>query len=155
MIAAIEGYCLGGGMELAAHADLRVASDTATFGQPERTIGTLPGWGAIDRLETLIGGSRAREIVLTGREYTAATMAQWGFVNETDAEPQTLARQWAEDLATGAPLALGAIKRVFEAENARRDEQSVTAFGELLQTTDFREGVAAVRADREPHFDGE
>jgi enoyl-CoA hydratase/3-hydroxyacyl-CoA dehydrogenase len=83
VVAAIDGYCLGGGMELAACADMRIASERARFGQPEHNLGLMPGWGGTQRLPRIVGEGRAKEIIFTARnDYEPGTMADYGFVNE-------------------------------------------------------------------------
>lgn len=82
VVAAINGYALGGGLELAMAADLRLASEGAEVGMPEATIGTAPGWGGSRRLVSLVGPARAKQMVLTGERVSAKTAERWGLVNE-------------------------------------------------------------------------
>ena len=116
VIASIEGYCLGGGMELAACADLRIAAPEATFGQPELELGLVPGWGGTQRLGQLIGTSRATEIILTADEYDGETMARYGFVNRVVAEPFDAECDWAVSLADHSRVAQQYAKRAVEYE---------------------------------------
>ena len=116
VIASIEGYCLGGGMELAAHADLRIAAPEATFGQPELELGLIPGWGGTQRLGRLIGTGRAAEVILTADEYDAETMARYGFVNWVVEEPFDTACDRAASLAEHSRLAQQYAKRALEYE---------------------------------------
>lgn len=116
VIAAIEGYCLGGGMELAACADLRVAGPEATFGQPELELGLIPGWGGTQRLGQLIGTGRAKELILTADEYDAETMARYGFVNWVAEDPLAAACDRAASLAEHSRLAQQYAKRALEYE---------------------------------------
>jgi enoyl-CoA hydratase/3-hydroxyacyl-CoA dehydrogenase len=116
VIAAIEGYCLGGGMELAACADLRIAGPEATFGQPELDLGLIPGWGGTQRLGQLIGTGRAAEIILTADEYDVETMARYGFVNWVAEEPFDAACDRAASLAEHSRLAQQYAKRALEYE---------------------------------------
>jgi enoyl-CoA hydratase / 3-hydroxyacyl-CoA dehydrogenase len=113
VIAAIDGDCLGGGMELATCADLRVASDRSTFGQIEVSQGLLPGWGGTQRLQHIVGFGRAKEIVFAGERYDAETMEAYGFVNEV--VEHTALGERTEELATkladGPTAALGFAKK--------------------------------------------
>ncbi|TQQ79894.1 enoyl-CoA hydratase/isomerase family protein [Halonotius terrestris] len=160
VVAAIDGFCLGGGMELATAADLRIATDGSMFGQPEHDLGLLPGWGGTQRLPNLIGESRAKEIIFTGGRYAASEMADYGFlarVVEGD-EFETVAMEHAEQLAAGPPLAQKYTKRAMRAGRDDTDaglEIEAHAFGQLLDTEDFSEGVNAFSNDEEPEFTGE
>ena len=160
VVAAVDGYCLGGGMELAAVADLRIASDRAEFGQPEHNLGLLPGWGGTQRLGHLIGESRAKEIIFTGDRFDADTMVDYGFLTETVAADnlEEAAMALAEKLASGPPIAQKFTKRAMLA--GRDDieaglEIEAQAFGLLATTEDLREGLRAFAADDEPSFTGE
>ncbi|MCU4718250.1 3-hydroxyacyl-CoA dehydrogenase/enoyl-CoA hydratase family protein [Halapricum hydrolyticum] len=161
VVAAIDGYCLGGGMELATGADLRVASERAQFGQPEHNLGLLPGWGGTQRLSAIVGEGRAKEIIFTARnDYDAETMADYGFVNEVveNESFEERARELARELAAGPPIAQKFTKR---AMHAGRDdtgaglEVEAAAFGHLFTTDDVWEGLAAFQQDRDPEFEGQ
>jgi enoyl-CoA hydratase/3-hydroxyacyl-CoA dehydrogenase len=159
VVAAIDGFCLGGGMELATAADLRIASDDATFGQPEHDLGLLPGWGGTQRLPNLIGESRAKEIIFTGDRYSADEMADYGFLSSVvDADEfDERAMELAEQLAAGPPLAQKYTKRAMRAGRDDTDaglETEAHAFGQLLETEDFSDGVDAFNNDDEPEFTG-
>ncbi|ERH02110.1 MAG: enoyl-CoA hydratase/carnithine racemase [Halonotius sp. J07HN6] len=160
VVAAIDGFCLGGGMELATAADLRIATDDSTFGQPEHDLGLLPGWGGTQRLPNLIGESRAKEIIFTGDRYSAGEMADYGFLTSVvDADEfDERAMEMAEQLAAGPPLAQKYTKRAMRAGRDDTDgglETEAHAFGQLLDTEDFSDGVDAFRNDEEPEFTGE
>lgn len=161
VVAAIDGFCLGGGMELAAAADLRLATAESTFGQPEHDLGLLPGWGGTQRLPNLIGESRAKEIIFTGDRYTASEMADYGFlarVVDDAAEFESAAMELAEQLAAGPPIAQKYTKRALRAGRDDTDaglEIEAHAFGHLLATDDFSEGVTAFSNNEEPEFIGE
>jgi len=114
VIASVEGYCLGGGMELAAHADLRIAAPEARFGQPELELGLVPGWGGTQRLGRLIGAGRATEVILTADEYDAETMARYGFVNWVAEDPFEAACDRAASLAEHSHLAQQYAKRALD-----------------------------------------
>ncbi|ESS09558.1 MAG: enoyl-CoA hydratase/carnithine racemase [uncultured archaeon A07HN63] len=160
VVAAIDGFCLGGGMELATAADLRIATDDSTFGQPEHDLGLLPGWGGTQRLPNLIGESRAKEIIFTGDRYSAGEMAGYGFLTSVvDADEfDERVMEMAEQLAAGPPLAQKYTKRAIRAGRDDTDgglETEAHAFGQLLETEDFSDGVDAFRNDEEPEFTGE
>ena len=159
VIAAIDGYCLGGGMELATAADLRVASKRSEFGQPEHDLGLLPGWGGTQRLSRIVGEGRAKEIIFTADRYEAATLAEYGFVNELVPDDELDERAWklAEDLAAGPPIAQRYTKRAMHA--GRGDDEAgleveAQAFGHLMNTEDLMEGMTAFMGDGEPDFKG-
>ncbi len=159
VIAAIDGYCLGGGMELATAADLRVASERSEFGQPEHDLGLLPGWGGTQRLSRIVGEGRAKEIIFTADRYEAATLAEYGFVNELVPDDELDERAWklAEDLAAGPPIAQRYTKRAMHA--GRGDDEAgleveAQAFGHLMNTEDLMEGMTAFMGDGEPDFKG-
>jgi len=159
-VAEIDGYALGGGMELATCADLRVASERSTFGQPEIDLGIIPGWGGTQRLKHLIGESRARELVLTGDHYDAATMADYGFLNEVVSTEEVTeeALDLAERLAGGPPLAQRYAKQVMLA--GRDDTEAglaaeAQAFGSVVDTEDFLEGISKLQSDEDPEFEGQ
>jgi enoyl-CoA hydratase/3-hydroxyacyl-CoA dehydrogenase len=160
VVAAIDGFCLGGGMELATCADLRIASRRSSFGQPEHNLGLIPGWGGTQRLRHLVGESRAKQIVLTADRFDAETMADYGFVNEVvdDDALDDRATELARDLAAGPPVAQAFTKRAML--RGRDDveaglETEAQAFGHVFGTDDAMEGIAAFDADREPEFTGE
>jgi enoyl-CoA hydratase / 3-hydroxyacyl-CoA dehydrogenase len=159
VLAAIDGYCLGGGMELATCADLRIASERSTFGQPEHDLGLLPGWGGTQRLRHIVGEGRAKEIIFTAEHYDAGTMESYGFVNEV-VENDALAdraEEFAADLAAGPPIAQKFTKRAMLAGRDDTDaglEVESVSFGHLFTTDDMWEGLSAFQSDREPEFEG-
>ncbi len=160
VVAAVDGYCLGGGLELAACADLRVASRRSTFGLPEHDLGIMPGWGGTQRLQHIVGEGRAKEIILTAERYDAETMAEYGFVNEVVANDSLDERalDLARDLAAGPPVAQAYTKRVMLRGRDDTDaglELEAQAFGHVFGTDDAEEGIAAFDSDRDPEFTGE
>jgi enoyl-CoA hydratase/3-hydroxyacyl-CoA dehydrogenase len=159
VVAGIDGFALGGGMELATCVDLCVASESAEFGQPEINLGILPAWGGTQRLSRLVGERRAREIVFTAERYDAETMYDYGFVNEVvdDDEIDERALEVATDLAAGPPLAHKATKMAMHAGRDDIDaglQAESDAFGLLWTTEDTREGIDAFHDRREPEFEG-
>lgn len=111
VIAAVNGFALGGGLELAMAADLRVAGPGSALGQPEITLGNLPGWGGTQRLPRLVGVARATEMILTGELLSAAKALEWGLVNTVAEDPLTAATQLAERIAERNPVAVRGAKR--------------------------------------------
>jgi enoyl-CoA hydratase/3-hydroxyacyl-CoA dehydrogenase len=160
VLAAIDGYCLGGGMELATCADMRIATERSQFGQPEHNLGLMPGWGGTQRLRHVVGEGRAREIIFTARnDYDPETMYDYGFVNEVLETDAFEDRAWelARDLAAGPPIAQKFTKRAMLA--GRDDveaglELEASSFGHLFTTDDMWEGLSAFQSDREPEFEG-
>lgn len=116
VVAAVTGYALGGGCELALCADLRVAGERATLGQPEVLLGVIPGLGGSQRLPRLIGPSRAKDLILTGRYVGAQEAAAMGLVDRVVPDDEVLeaALALARGFAAGAPLALAAAKRAID-----------------------------------------
>ena len=159
VVAGIDGYCLGGGMELATCADLRVATDRSEFGQPEHNLGLLPGWGGTQRLRHIVGEGRAKEIIFTADRYEAAEMAEYGFLTRV-VEPEEFeeaAMGLARDLAQGPPIAQRYTKRAMLAGRDDTDAGlavEAQAFGQLMNTDDLMEGVMAFMGDDEPEFEG-
>jgi len=160
VVAGIDGYCLGGGMEMATCCDLRVASQRSEFGQPEHNLGLLPGWGGTQRLANIVGEGRAKEIIFTAERYDAETMETYGFVNRLvqndDLEDEAF--DLARDLAQGPPIAQKYTKRAMRAGRDNTEaglEAEAQAFGQLMNTDDLMEGVTAFMGDRDPDFKGE
>ncbi|WP_144796617.1 3-hydroxyacyl-CoA dehydrogenase/enoyl-CoA hydratase family protein [Halorubrum depositum] len=159
VVAAIDGYCLGGGMELATAADMRVASERSELGQPEHDLGLLPGWGGTQRLARIVGEGRAKEIIFTAERYDAETLAGYGFVNEVvpGDELDERGRELAESLAAGPPIAQKYTKRAMHAGRTDAEaglEVEAMGFGHVMNTDDLMEGVTAFMGDGEPEFEG-
>ncbi len=110
VIAAVHGYALGGGLELAMAADLRIAAPEAMLGQPEITLGNVPGWGGTQRLPRIVGKARATQLIVTGDPITADRALDWGLVNEIDPDPPAAAERLARRLADRNPVALRGAK---------------------------------------------
>ncbi|MBI2852576.1 MAG: enoyl-CoA hydratase/isomerase family protein [Chloroflexi bacterium] len=158
MIAAINGYALGGGLELALACDLRIASENAVFGCPEVSLGLIPGWGGTQRLPRLIGRARAAEIILTGQSINALEAYHIGLINKLVPPEQllTAAREMAELVCRQAPLAVRAAKQAM-AQGLERSlgdglELEKTLIDFLATTEDFAEGCDAFLGKRKANF---
>ena len=158
VIAAVNGYCLGGGEELALACDLRIASANARFGQPEVDLGIMPGWGGTQRLLRLIGPARTLEICLTGAQIPAQEALRMGLVNKVVPEGLVVreARNMARLLTTKSRTAVQAIlTAVREGEGrALHDGLAIETdqFAGLVETPDAREGITAFLEKRKPNF---
>lgn len=157
-IAAINGFALGGGCELALSCHLRVAATTARFGQPEVKLGLIPGWGGTQRLTRLIGRGRALELLLGGGMIDAATALAWGLVNRVVEPTEVLATalKMAEGILQVSPAAVAtAIAAVNVGADLSLDralQLEARLFGACFGTPDMVEGVDAFLAKRPPHF---
>lgn len=160
VIAVIDGYCVGGGLELALACDFRVASHRSTFGFPEIDIGIVPNGGGTQRLAALVGPARTKELCMTGAFVDAATAVDDGFVTRaTDADDlDAEATAFTERLAGKPPLAVRVVKDLADrsAEVGLRDGLAYEreASLPLYYTDDYEEGIAAFTADREPEWQG-
>lgn len=160
VIAAINGYCLGGGLELALACHFRYASENARLGLPEIKLGIIPGFGGTQRLPRLIGRSRALEMILSGEPVDAETAAQYGIVQDVVAagEVSGHAMAVAARLATAAPHAvagiLSAVDRGLDMPLRQGLEYETARFALCCATSDMREGTAAFLEKRKPAFTG-
>lgn len=161
VIAAINGFALGGGCEVALSCHIRIASANAKLGQPEVNLGVIPGWGGTQRLPRLIGLGRALEILLTGDPITAEEAWRVGLVNRVVESSDLLAtaEEIARKIAARGPaavrLALEVAQRGLEGGLAPGLLIEADAFGLAASTHDWREGTAAFQQKREPSFRGE
>jgi enoyl-CoA hydratase len=158
LIAAVRGYALGGGCELAMACDIIIASETAVFGQPEIKVGIMPGAGGVTRLIRRLGGPRALRLLLTGETFSGAQAAAWGLASEAVADDQVADRAVAMAAAiAGLPAASArAILRTATLGDGAPIDQALAAeremFLSLFATPDQREGMAAFLEKRPPQF---
>jgi enoyl-CoA hydratase len=161
IIAAVSGWCLGGGCELALSCDMIIASETARFGQPEITIGVIPGAGGTQRLTRLVGKPVAMEMVLNNRTLTAEEALRFGLVNRVVPAERFLqeALGLAQEIAGRAPLAVRlakeAVNNAFETSLSDGLADERRAFYLLFSTQDQKEGMAAFIEKRPPVWKGE
>jgi enoyl-CoA hydratase / 3-hydroxyacyl-CoA dehydrogenase len=160
VIAAINGYAFGGGLELALACDFRIASENAELGQTEINLGLIPGWGGTQRLGRLVGFGRAKELIMTGARLKAEDALRIGLVNRVvppdklNEETSSMAKKFAE----GPPIALKLAKYMLNfGTQAPLDvalKMESEAFGLILSTKDVMEGVSAFVSKRKPEFKG-
>lgn len=161
VIAMINGFCLGGGLELALACDIRVASENASFGQPEINLGIIPGGGGTQRLTHLIGEGKAMELILTGDRVDAKTAHALGIINhifpQTELRDKTL--ELAARIAEKSPVALRMAKEAVKtASRSTLDEglrREIDLFAMCFSSADKDEGVRAFLEKRKPIFKGE
>ena len=159
VIAAVNGFALGGGCELAMACHFRIASDNAKFGQPEVNLGLIPGYGGTQRLTQLIGKGRAIELLISRKMIDANTALQYGLVNYVVLQEELLPKAVSilQVINTKAPVAIAqciaAANAVFD-ETINGFEEEVKAFGECFTTEDMKEGTTAFLEKRKPIFTG-
>ena len=157
-IAAINGFALGGGCELALACDIRYAASGAKVGQPEVNLGIIPGWGGTQRLARVCGLGVAKELIFTGRVIGADEALRIGLVNAVHDPVLEKARETAAVLASKSPIALRLMKelanRALGGDHAANLEAEGDTFGELFSSEDAREGLTAFVEKREPVFKG-
>lgn len=159
IVAAVNGFALGGGCELAMASHFRLASENAKFGQPEVNLGLIPGYGGTQRLTQLVGKGKAMELMMTGQMIDAKEALQLGLVNHVTSTEELIAKtkEILKTIMTKAPLA---VSQVISLTNiaARGDEEGlkkeIIAFGELFESSDVKEGTSAFLEKRKPNFTG-
>ena len=160
VVAAVNGFALGGGCELAMACTMRIAADTARFGQPEINLGIIPGYAGSQRLPRLVGRGRAQELLLTGDMIGADEAHRIGLVNRVVPAAQLMdeARKLAQTLAIKAPVAvryiLDAVASGADMAFAEAEDHEATLFGLVSTTDDMREGTRAFLEKRKPMFTG-
>ena len=159
-IAAVNGYALGGGCEVALACDVRIAAENATFGFPEVGLGILPGMGGTQRLPRLIGPALAKELIFTGRRIGADEAREIGLVNRVVGHGEALnaARELAAEISSNGPLAVrhakSAANRALDVDLVSGLEYEADQFALLFATDDAREGMNAFGEKRRPEFEG-
>jgi enoyl-CoA hydratase len=157
-IAAVNGFALGGGCELALACDIRYAATSAKLGQPEVNLGIIPGWGGTQRLARVCGLGIAKELIFTGRVIDADEASRIGLVNGIHDPVLDKARETAVVLASKSPIALRLMKdlanRALGGDHAANLEAEGDTFGELFSSKDATEGLSAFVEKREPVFKG-
>ena len=158
-IAAINGFALGGGLELAMAAHFRMACDTAKMGLPEVSLGVIPGYGGTQRLPQLVGKGKAMEMIMTAGMISAEDAKNCGLVNHvtTQEELMLLAEKIASKILRNSPVAISAailaVNANFE-DGVNGFDTEINAFGDCFGTEDFREGTTAFLEKRKPNFSG-
>ena len=158
VVAAVNGFALGGGCELAIACDIRIASENAVFAQPEVSLGIPPGWGGSQRLPRLVGPGMAAEMILAGRRVAAAEALRIGLVNRVVPLPDLMpaAAELAATIAANGPVAVRAAKRLmalaFDGDPVVGLETECAVFGSVFGTPEQREGMGAFVEKRKPSF---
>jgi len=161
VIAAVNGFALGGGCELALSCDIRLVSENARFGQPEVNLGVIPGFGGTQRLARLIGKGRAMELVLTGDMINAVEAQQFGLANKVIAQAELLdsAKSMAAKISSKGPLAVKlakeAIRNGLEMDLDKANQYEAELFGICFASNDQKEGMQAFLEKRPANFSGE
>jgi enoyl-CoA hydratase / 3-hydroxyacyl-CoA dehydrogenase len=155
VVAAIHGYCLGGGLEIALACDFRIAHADAQLGFPEVNLGLLPGGGGTQRAPRLISPGRARWLIMSGERIPARTAEAWGLVEFVVEDLDGGIERYVEPLTKQSPHAIRQIKELLRVtRDVRDDEREVQAFAACLMSEDGQEGVAAFLEKREANWTG-
>ncbi|MDX1407845.1 MAG: enoyl-CoA hydratase-related protein [Saprospiraceae bacterium] len=159
VIAAVNGFALGGGCELAMACHLRIASENARFGQPEVNLGLIPGYGGTQRLVQYVGKTKAVQLMVTGDMLSASEAQAAGLVNQVVSQNELIdtCMALAAHIARKAPLAVAGVLRSVNAyftEGHNGFEAEIQNFAQLMETEDFREGTRAFLEKRKPDFKG-
>ncbi len=159
VIAAVNGFALGGGLELAMAAHIRIASSNARMGLPETSLGVIPGYGGTQRLAQLVGRGKANEIIFTAGMLKADEALQWGLVNAVVEQADLLAscEAMAQKILNNSPMAIAAAIRCVHAgfaSGVNGYEVEIEEFGKCFGTKDFKEGTTAFLEKRKPNFRG-
>lgn len=162
VIAAVNGFALGGGCELAMACDIRIASERAKFGQPEVGLGIIPGYSGTQRLPRLVGKGKAMELILTGNIITAETAGSIGLVDQVVPQESLMdeALAMARKIAGNGPVAIAYAKKAIQQGTELSDMDAAILleadyFGKCFSTSDQKEGMAAFLEKRKPQFTGQ
>lgn len=159
VIAAVNGFALGGGLELAMAAHIRIASSNAKMGLPETSLGVIPGYGGTQRLAQLVGRGKANELIFTAGMLKAEEALQWGLVNAVVEQVDLMAscEAMAQKILNNSPMAIAAAIRCVNAgfaSGVNGYEVEIEEFGKSFGTKDFKEGTTAFLEKRKPNFRG-
>ena len=160
VIAAINGYALGGGLELAMACDIRIASENARVGQPEVNVGLIPGWGGTQRLPRFVGKGIAKELIFTGKMIDAKTAERIGLVNMVvpSENLKSAVEEFCKEVMSKSPIAIRLVKELINSSTETDPRigliQEAEAFGVLSSTEDYKEGVSAFIEKRKPQYKG-
>ena len=159
VIAAVNGFALGGGLELAMAAHIRIASSNAKMGLPETSLGVIPGYGGTQRLAQLVGRGKANELIFTAGMLKAEEALQWGLVNAVVEQPDLLdsCEAMAQKILNNSPMAIAAAIRCVNAgfaSGVNGYHVEIEEFGKSFGTKDFKEGTTAFLEKRKPNFRG-
>jgi len=159
VIAAVNGFALGGGLELAMAAHIRIASSNAKMGLPETSLGVIPGYGGTQRLAQLVGRGKANELIFTAGMLKAEDALQWGLVNAVVEQPDLMSscEVMAQKILNNSPMAIAAAIRCVNAgfaSGVNGYEVEIEEFGKSFGTKDFKEGTTAFLEKRKPNFRG-
>ena len=159
VIAAVNGFALGGGLELAMAAHIRIASSNAKMGLPETSLGVIPGYGGTQRLAQLVGRGKANELIFTAGMLKAEDALQWGLVNAVVEQPDLLAscEAMAQKILNNSPMAIAAAIRCVNAgfaNSVNGYHVEIEEFGKSFGAKDFKEGTTAFLEKRKPNFRG-
>lgn len=157
VIAAVNGFALGGGLELAMSAHIRIASDNAKMGLPEVSLGVIPGYGGTQRLPQLVGKGKAMEMIATAGMISAEDGLNWGLVNHVVKQEELMetATKMAKKILSNSPNAIGAAIHSVNAgfvDGTNGFEEEINEFGRCFGTDEFKEGTAAFLEKRKPNF---
>lgn len=160
VIAAVNGFALGGGLELAMASHIRIASDNAKLGLPEVSLGVIPGYGGTQRLAQLVGRGKANEMIFTAGMISAEEAQQWGLVNHVTTQEelmplaQKIAQKIIQNSGTAIASAIRSVNALYTKGGQAGFDTEITEFGNCFGTTDFKEGTGAFIEKRKPNFRG-
>jgi enoyl-CoA hydratase len=156
VIALVRGFAFGGGLELALTADIRIATDQATFAMPEVKLATIPGWAGTSRLPQTIGRARAKQMIFSGARIDAHQAERWGLVNEVVPAADLIARvnELADLICRNAPISVQIAKQLLNAETSRALALESLASAVSAATADAAEGLKSFKEKRSPEFKG-